>query len=171
MTIDEKILELENNCKVITAEIDRLKVELVEKNETVWIPESGEEYSYVRDDGCVETVRYIKNNGYDIRMIHDMNAVFKPTKKCEKHLEWYRDNVLRVQNKLMQLHELLCPDYFPDWEDANKRKFLLYYNYDNNDWEYDSWSTYCDYVVYFNKEAAEKACKILNREKFMMINV
>ena len=33
-----------------------------------------------------------------------------------------------------------------------------------------SWSIYCGYVVYFTKEAAEKACEILNREKFMMEN-
>ena len=71
----------------------------------------------------------------------------------------------------MQLHELLCPDYFPDWGNEDKAKFYLYYNYKRNVWEYDSCWTYCDCVVYFTPEAAEKACEILNREKFMMDNV
>lgn len=71
----------------------------------------------------------------------------------------------------MQLHELLCPDYFPDWEDDDKLKFYLRYNYKYNVWEYDSYWIYCDCVVHFTPEAAEKACEILNREKFMMDNV
>lgn len=38
MTTEEKISKLEADCKAMTAEIEKLKVELAEKNETVWIP-------------------------------------------------------------------------------------------------------------------------------------
>ena len=167
MTPEERIVELENNCKAMTAELEKLKAELAEKNETVWIPKNKEDFLCVYARGSVITETYYDTSTFGNDML-SMNDVFKPTRSVKKHLEWYRDNVLRVQNKLMQLHELLCPDYFPDWEDTNKCKFFLYYNYDNNDWEYGSWSIYCDYVVYFTIEAAEKACEILNREKFMM---
>ena len=168
MTPEERIAELEANCKAMTAEIEKLKAELAEKNETVWIPESGEEYSYVSADGRVETVMYVEKNEFDIRIIHDMNAVFKPTKECEKHLEWYRDNVLRIQNKLMQLHELLCPDYFPDWNNTDETKYYLYYNTKDNEWLYTTLCFVSPSVVYFTAEAAKKACEILDREKFMM---
>lgn len=130
MTPEERITELENNCKAMTAEIEKLKAELAEKDkhEIVWIPTRGEEYSYVRADGGIYKIRYDDISKYGNLLI-SMNAVFKSTNSMEKHLEWYRDNVLKVQNKLMQLHELLCPDYFPNWENNNEIKFYLYYNY------------------------------------------
>ena len=169
MTTEEKIVELETNCKAMTAEIEKLKAELAEKdkNETVWIPKSDEKYLYVYTDGGIYERWYDNTQNYDNNLI-SMNAVFKSTNSVGKHLEWYRDNILKVHNKLMQLHEVLCPDYFPDWGNEDRIKFYLYYNYKRNVWDYDSCWCYCDYVVYFTEEAAEKACEILNREKFMM---
>lgn len=168
MTSEEKIAELEANCKVMTAEIEKLKVELAEKNETVWIPKNKEDFLCVYARGSVVTETYYDTSTFGNDML-SMNDVFKPTRSVKKHLYWYRDNVLRVQNKLMQLHELLCPDYFPDWGDDDKPKFYLY-NYKCNAWECSSRLAYCDHVVYFTQEAAKRACEILNREKFMMEN-
>lgn len=167
MTTEEKIAELETNGKAMTEEIEKLKAELAEKNETVWIPEKGDLYAYVTSDGIVvKNATYYNDSMLDGDRI-DFNNVYPSSDKTQKHLEWYCDNVLFVQNKLMQLHELLCPDYFPDWGDDDELKFYLYYNYRHNAWQYNSWWLYCDYVVYFTAEAAEKACEILNREKFM----
>lgn len=168
MTPEERIAELENNCKAMTDEIEKLKAELASKNEIIWIPEFDNSYMYIDTTGCICSTMLEDNtlNNYKCRI--DFNNVYHSNNTTREHLKWYSENVLRVQNKLMQLHELLCPDYFPNWEDANKFKFFLYYNCDNNDWEYGSWSTFHDYVVCFTKEAAEKACEILNREKFMM---
>lgn len=119
MTTEEKIAELETNCKAMTAEIEKLKAELAEKNETVWIPQKGEKYLCICNNGRIASQIYNPSSIFDIEII-DMNAKFKPVAGCKKHLEWYRDNVLRVQNKLMQLHELLCPDCFPDWDTGKK---------------------------------------------------
>ena len=167
MTTEEKISKLEADCKAMTAEIEKLKVELAEKNETVWIPKNKEDFLCVYARGSVVTETYYDTSTFGNDMLN-MNDVFKPTRSVKKHLEWYRDNVLRVQNKLMQLHELLCPDYFPDWGNNYKSKFYLYYNYRNNTWEYDGYFVVSEYVVYFTREAAKKACEILNKEKFMM---
>lgn len=170
MTTEEKIAELETNCKAMTTEIEKLKAELTkkDKNETVWIPEIHNTYMCIDSLGDVYST--ISEGMSSEKQRIDFNNVYHSNNTTQEHLKWYINNVLRVQNKLMQLHELLCPDYFPDWENINKYKFYLYYNYDANTWDYDSWYIYCDYVVYFTKEAAEKACEILNREKFMMEN-
>lgn len=67
----------------------------------------------------------------------------------------------------MQLHELLCPDCFPDW-DTGKETWTIYYD---NTYKCFSYTLQCScnfFVVCFTREAAEKACEILNREKFMM---
>lgn len=167
MTPEERIAELENNCKAMTAEIEKLKAELAKKNETVWIPEKGEKYLYVCNNGRIVSQIYNPSSTFDIEII-DMNAKFKPVAGCEKHLEWYRDNVLRVQNKLMQLHELLCPDYFPDWGDEDECKWVVCYNNASKCFICVQFYVYNYFVVYFTNEAAKKACKILNKEKFMM---
>lgn len=165
MTTEEKIAELETNCKAMTAEIEKLKAELVETQETIWTPKIGEEYLYLATDGIVSTETNDKT-AYDTGVLN-MNNVFRVMKDTDKHLEWYRNNVLRVQNKLMQLHELLCPDYFPDWED-DERKCYIYYCRKKNEWRCDNIQYMKEFIVYFNAKTAEKACEILNREKFMM---
>ena len=166
MTTEERIAELENNCKAMAEEIEKLKSELAEKNETVWTPKFGNPYMYI------DTTGYICSTISDDKALDKyriaFNNAYPSSDKTQKHLEWYCDNVLFVQNKLMQLHELLCPDYFPDWENNNESKFYLCYNYGTDIWYYDYQYRESNYVVYFTEEAAEKACEILNREKFMM---
>lgn len=167
LTTEEKIEQLENSCKAMKEEIEKLKTELTEKNEneTVWCPDIGKEYMYVDVDGRI--TMDINNNLKFDNNVCAMHNVFKPTSECKEHLEWYRDNILRVQNRLMQLHELLCPNYFPDW-DTSKGTWIIYYDSVNKHFNctmrYD-----CNcFVVCFTREAAEKACEILNKEKFMM---
>lgn len=98
----------------------------------------------------------------------NMNNIFEYATTTRQHLRWYNDNVLRVQNKLMQLHELLCPDYFPDWNDHYESKCTIYYDTSSKKWYWDGYSAMNMQVVMFTKEIAEKACEILNAEKFMM---
>lgn len=171
MTTEEKIAELETNCKAMTDEIEKLKAELAEKDkhETVWIPEFSDSYMYINPSGGVFSRDNNASNNDNRRI--DFNNVYRPNDKTQEHLKWYSENVLRVQNKLMQLHELLCSNYFPNWENNNEIKFYLYYNYGTDIWYYDYRYIERNNVVYFTKEAAEKACEILNREKFMMDKV
>lgn len=168
MTIEEKIAELETNCKAMTDEIEKLKAELAkkDKNETVWIPEIYNTYMCIDSFGYVYST-ILEDMSSEKQRI-DFNNVYQSNNKTQTHLEWYRDNVLKIQNKLMQLHELLCPDYFPNWENNQEPKFYLYYNYGTDIWYYDYQYNESTYVVRFTKEAAEKACEILNREKFMI---
>lgn len=165
MTTEEKITELEANCKVMTEEIEKLKAELAETQETIWTPKIGEEYLHLATDGIVSTETNDKT-AYDIGVLN-MNGVFRVMKDTDKHLEWYANNVLRVQNKLMQLHELLCPDCFPDW-DTGKETWTIYYD---NTYKCFSYTLQCScnwFAVCFTREAAEKACEILNKEILMM---
>ena len=125
---------------------------------------------FINSTGEVGNTHSLENSVVDNYRIN-FNNVYRSNNKTHEHLEWYRDNVLHVQNKLMQLHELLCPDYFPDWKNNNESKFYLYYNYGIDIWYYDYQYSESTYVVYFTEEAAEKACEILNRENFMVDKV
>lgn len=166
MTTEEKIAELETNYKAMSTELEKLKAELAETQETIWTPKIGEEYLYLATDGIVSTETNDKT-AYDTGVLN-MNNVFRVMKDTDKHLEWYRDNVLRVQNKLMQLHELLCPDYLPDWRNEYECKWRVCYNNKNKCFICEPCHMYSYFVVYFTKEAVKKACEILNREKFIM---
>lgn len=167
MTPEERIVELETNCKAITEEIEKLKAELVkkDKNETVWIPEIHNTYMCIDSFGYVYST-ILEDMSSEKQRI-DFNNAYHSNDKTKVHLEWYRDNVLRVQNKLMQLHELLCPDYFPDWNHHNKHWFIFYDNI-HKCFYYSYNYEIIRLTVYFTEEAAIKACEILNREKFMM---
>lgn len=172
MTPEERITELENNCKVMTDEIEKLKAELankneIVKNEIVWMPEFGDSYMYIDTTGYIcSTMSEDKAlNKYKYRI--DFNNVYHSNNTTREHLKWYSENVLRVQNKLMQLHELLCPDYFPDWNN-NIAKCFVYYNYYTKKYEYVYHCTMNIFTIYFTEDAAKKACEILNREKFMI---
>ena len=171
MTPKERIAELETNCKAMTAEIERLKAELAKKNETVWMPEFGDSYMHIDTAGNVITIFSRGDNVLDDSRIN-FNNVYRPSNTTREHLKWYTNNVLRVQNKLMQLHELLCPDYFPEWNtddwDSDEDKWAVYFDAENKRFTSSSWNYMNHFIVYFTKEAAEKACEILNREKFMM---
>lgn len=166
MTTEEKIAQLEANCKAMTDEIEKLKSELAEKNETVWIPEFGDSYMYIDPSGDVINTFSCGDNALDNHRI-DFNNAYHLSNATRDHLKWYSNNVLRVQNKLMQLHELLCPDYFPDWS-TNKCKWHVCYDDEDKCFRCKPWYIRNCFVVFFTKEAAEKACEILNREKFMM---
>lgn len=158
MTLEEKISQLET-------ELAKVKAELAKRKQSVWLPEDGQEFYYLTDTGFPRTATFKKTLNDDCLMIN--NNVFKCDKPTFNHLDWYNDNVLKVQNKLMQLHELLCPDYFPDWNYPCESKFVIYYDTSSKRWFWDAYSSMNMQVVMFTKAAAERACEILNAEKFM----
>lgn len=55
-----KIAELETNYKAMSAELEKLKAELAETQETIWTPKIGEEYLYLATDGSVSTEQMTK---------------------------------------------------------------------------------------------------------------
>lgn len=167
MTTEEKIAELETSCKAMTEEIEKIKAELAEKNKPVWIPEIDDSYMCIDSAGGVMDTFFRDNNALDNHRI-DFNNAYHSNNTTREHLKWYANNVLRVQNKLMQLHELLCPDYFPNWANNADDKWYVSYDYKSHRFRYFSCSFTSTIIIYFNREAAEKACEILNREKFMM---
>lgn len=159
MTLEEKISQLET-------ELAKVKAELAEKKQSVWLPEDGQEFYYLTDTGFPRGTIFKNTLNDDCLRIN--NNVFKCDKSTFDHLAWYNDNVLKVQNKLMQLHELMCPDYFPDWNNHCESKFIIYYDTSSKKWFWDAYHSMNMQVVMFTKEAAERACEILNAEKFMI---
>ncbi len=159
MTLEEKISQLET-------ELAKVKAELAERKQSVWLPEYNQEFYYLNETGFpqVNTFKKTMNDS----LLRTNNNVFKCDKSTFNHLAWYNDNVLKVQNKLMQLHELLCPDYFPDWNNDHEDKYSIYFDNNRKIWRHSINVIVNPLTVVFTYEAAERVCEILNAEKFMM---
>ena len=66
---------------------------------------------------------------------------------------------------LEQLHDMLCPDYVPDWKD-DRLKFYVYFDHEQGSLNITA-SSFCDalsLVTFETRENAEKAAEILNKE-------
>ena len=159
MTLEEKISQLET-------ELAKVKAELAERKQSIWLPEDGQSFSYLDSSGSPQ--KNIFTDTMNDNLLQKNYNVFKYDPSTCNHLVWYHDNVIKVQNRLMQLHELLCPDYFPDWNNHYESKFVIYYDTSSKKWFWDAYHSMNMQVVMFTKEAAERACEILNAEKFMI---
>lgn len=159
MTLEEKISQLET-------ELAKVKAELAERKQSVWLPEYNQEFYYLNETGFpqVNTFKKTMNDS----LLRTNNNVFKCDKSTFNHLAWYNDNVLKVQNKLMQLHELLCPDYFPDWNNDHEDKYSIFFDNNQRIWRHSLCVVANPLTVVFTYETAEKVCEILNLEKFMI---
>ena len=72
---------------------------------------------------------------------------------------------MRLLFRLEQLHDMICPDYVPDWE-SDEAKFYVYFSHIQNNWRV-SFSTawwYPCMVVFDTEKNALKAAEILNKE-------
>lgn len=123
-----------------------------------WKPEREEEYFTIANG--VDAVQYIYcEDSIDESNIQSGNC-FRTGERAEQVAK-----KMRLLLRLEQLHDMLCPDYVPDWENYGQ-KFLVYFNHAENRWHIGYSNVFelrC--ATYFDtEENAEKAAEILNKE-------
>ena len=72
---------------------------------------------------------------------------------------------MRLLLRREQVHDMLCPDYVPDWE-SDRLKFQIYFSHSQGEYG-KSCSTGIEspcMAVFDTEENAEKAAEILNKE-------
>lgn len=157
------------------AEIQRLQEHLadiektVEQEETVtrFEPEIDEEYSFITTAGNICTVCWRDNGDESLdESRQKICNVFRPT--LSDNLNKYVRDVFRVQNRLMQLHEELCPERWIDFGNCSTKKAFVYFDTTRRVWIYDTYIRINCCGVPFTADTAYKACEILNAERFMM---
>lgn len=123
-----------------------------------WEPEVGEEYFYIYD--TLKTGSDFNwGNFIDYKRIKAGNC-FLTKERAEQVAE-----KMRLLLRLEQLHDMLCPDYVPDWNNDGELKFCLAHYCDDDYWFVDYFNVTQYPTVYFDtKENAEKAAGILNKE-------
>lgn len=144
----------------IEKKMEAMKAEFLGKLEEPkpWKPERGEEYFTIENG--VDVVRYIYI-GDDIDESCILSGNYFPTRERAEQVA----KKIRLLLLLEQLHDMLCPDYVPDWKD-DRLKFYVYFDHEQG--KYDtSCSTGIEnqcMVVFDTNENAEKAAEILNKE-------
>ena len=136
------------------------EAEMQKKQEELkpWKPEREEKYFTIENSFDVVQYNYCED------FIDEYNIQFGncfPTKERAEQVA----KKMRLLLRLEQLHDMLCPDYVPDWENYGQ-KFLVYFNHAENRWHIGASNAFelrC--ATYFDtEESAEKAAEILNKE-------
>lgn len=124
-----------------------------------WKPEARAEYFFI-DNYFLSHSFYNMNDDVDSYNFEIGNCF--PTKERAEQVA----KKMRLLLRLEQLHDMLCPDYVPDFG-SGEATYFLYYDYSSSHWAAEGWYD-CNCRVngpYFDTlENAEKAAEILNKE-------
>ena len=152
----------------IEKKLEALKAEFLEKLEALrkeaeaqkkqeeW--KFGEKYFYVSPSGRVIQEMFTEHRTDITRK--NFGNFFRTRERAEQVKE-----KMRMLLRLEQLHDMLCPDYVPDWKD-DRLKFYVYFDHEQGSLNITA-SSFCDalsLVTFETRENAEKAAEILNKE-------
>ena len=124
-----------------------------------WKPERGEKYFTIENRFDVVQYTYCED-GIDGSNIQFGNC-FRTKERAEQVAA-----KMRLLLRIEQLHDMLCPDYVPDYEDDDEVKYHVYFGHSRGRYDISrsiSWENPC-MAVFDTEENAEKAAEILNKE-------
>lgn len=155
--IGKKIEELKSEF-LTKLETLQKEVKMQQGEQKLWKPEIGESYFFIRSDfGVTDKVK--GTTSFETDRISNGNC-FKTKKRAEQVAK-----KIRLLLRLEQLHDMLCPDYVPDYK-GDETKYHLYFSHVQGKYEVScstSWENPC-MVVFDTEKNAQKAAEILNKE-------
>lgn len=145
--------DIEKKLEALKAEflgkLEALRKEAEEQEELKpWKPKDGEDYFYICIDFTIDSWNFRIGNCF-------------PTRERAEEVA----KKMRLLLRLEQLHDMICPDYVPDWKD-DRLKFYVYFDHEQGNFNIAA-SSYCDtlsLVAFGIRENACEAAEILNRE-------
>lgn len=157
--------DIEKKLEALKAEflgkLEGLKkeAEMQQGEQKLWKPEIGDSYFYISSN--FEAMNKVKGTtSFETDRISNGNC-FKTKERAEQVAK-----KIRLLLRLEQLHDMLCPDYVPDYEDDDEVKYHVYFNHLQGKYNI-SCSTSREnpcMVAFDTKENIEKAAEILNKE-------
>lgn len=168
MKIKELTSEINNLQKLIddlTGNLKNLKAKLAEEQKKEPV------YERVKEN---DVYYYITCNGGKLCVTADCDNDDNFSNGCYNNNNYFHshDRAAEVRDKiefllkLERLHDIYCPDYVPDLNNAEETKWYVFYCNNNKQYDYD-WGNRCRTIiqVYFpTPEIAKKVCDILNAE-------
>lgn len=125
--------------------------------EKKWKPKYGEAYFTI--ENAVDVVRYIYI-GDDIDKSCILSGDYFPTRERAEQVA----KKIRLLLRLEQLHDMLCPNYEPDWDGT--AKFLVAFDHTDGEMQafFDRSSGESTLVYFRDVVTAMEAAEILNKE-------
>ena len=122
-------------------------------------PEREEKYFTIENSFDVVQYTYCEDG------IDESNIQFGNYFRTEERAEQVARKI-RLLLQLEQLHDMLCPDYVPDYEDDDEVKSHVYFDHslDRSDISYSTRRENPCMVAFDTKKNAIKAAEILNKE-------
>ena len=122
----EKIKELEEEISEAKRKIDELTAKLEEERNAVditdrWKPALGVLYYTSGTDDFAST-RW-EDDGIDNHIFN----TFDTWETADRAKEVYKR--IKILRMMEQIHDILCPDYKPDWNSYIEKKWYCYYSY------------------------------------------
>ena len=143
--IEKKIEELKSEF-LTKLETLQKEVKMQQGEQKLWKPEIGESYFFIRSDfGVTDKVK--GTTSFETDRISNGNC-FKTKKRAEQVAK-----KIRLLLRLEQLHDMLCPDYVPDYK-GDETKYHLYFSHVQGKYEVScstSWENPC--MVVFDTES------------------
>lgn len=137
------------------------EAEMQKKQEALkpWKPEVGEEYFFVNND--LSICCFCNYNDEVDNYNFEIGNCFRTGERADQVVE-----KMRFLLWLEQLHDMLCPDYVPDYEDDDEVKSHVYFDHslDRYDISYSTRRENPCMVAFDTKKNALKAAEILNKE-------
>ncbi len=151
--------DIKKKLEALKAEfLGKLEIQKRQEKLKPWKPEVGEKYFVAVEDGA-DVVQYCEDS------IDEFNIRFGNCFRTKERAEQVAKK-MRLLLRLEQLHDMLCPDYVPDYGDDDEVKYHVYFNHLQGKYNI-SCSTSREnpcMVAFDTKENIEKAAEILNKE-------
>lgn len=123
-----------------------------------WKPECEEKYFTIENSFDVVQYTYCEDD------IDESNIQFGNCFRTKERAKQVAEK-MRLLLRLEQLHDMLCPDYVPDWKDS-RLKYRVYFSHFQGKYGVNCSNNIEDpcVVVFDTNKNAEKAAEILNKE-------
>lgn len=144
------IERLEKQIEELKAEVERLKNE--EELERT------EHYYFLNIDGTGTFYIDEDNDGMTTDLYQNMDYFLS-----EDSAKYLLSAIYELK-KLQHLHEIYCPDYVPDWDNEDEKKFGIVFNKLEHKYQYTNVAgCYKLNDIYFDsRETASKVCDRMN---------
>ena len=154
--------DIEDRIKELEYELKELREKMEEQKEygepKPWKPEVEGTYFHIYD--TLEIKKYFNQDDSIDNKLFKAGNCFRTKKRAKQVAE-----KVRLLLRMEQVHDMLCPDYEPDWNNDGELKFCLAHYCDDDCWFVDSFNVTQYPITYFDTlENAEKAVEILNKE-------
>lgn len=161
----EKVMEFEDTIAKLTEQVADFRklfenAETDEEKKFKMVGNGNEYFCILLKQGKFDVSKFTEYSLESDKIYFKGNNYFLTQERAQEVA-----NKINYLMRLERLHDELCPDYVPDWQDEGEEKHYVCYNFRRNCYESDYvWGCGCKSNTYFPTWNIQQVCDILNGE-------